>query len=377
MKLGTKLLLIGLASLLLLSVARVALAGEPPQSPRGPVVMGHVPPSVRRGRVETKSGSGFTLSTRQGEVAVSVDADTRYHVHGVEQPTLADIQVGDVVLTLGRREGTGSLLARLVIVVPPMPIGGLRGEVTVIEGQTLTIATSGGDKVLLTDEDTQFRVPDVEEPTLADIHVGDGVFALVEAGEGGTLLTRMVAVVPQDALGPISLRGRVTSVAEASLTVQVRENVATVTITATTQIRVPGVENPTLSDIRIGDWVLAVGRPTGVCRIEARAVGVLPPISLERFAVRGKVQSIAGTTLTVEDDKGTHTILTDDQTRFRVLGVEEPTIADIQVGDRILILGKPADEGALLARLIIAGRPPESKPEEPDEVEGSMRPPQF
>jgi len=366
MKLRTKLLLVGWTALLLLSVPGLALAQEAAHPPRLPAV---------KGRIEAKAESGFTLSTPHGEITVSVDANTHYRVPGVEQATLADLQVGDTVLVLGRRNEAGELLARLVAVLPPVPVGTIKGEVTAIEGQTLTVATRGGDKTLLTDENTQFRVPDVEEPTLADIQVGDRVFALVEAGEEDTLLAKMVAVLPEDAPGPISLRGRVTHVAENSLRVKVREDEITVTTTGTTRIRVPDVENPTLADIRVGDWVLVIGRPIGLCRVEASAIAVLPPVPAHRFVIPGEVIDIEGTTLTVQDPKDTHIILTDDQTHFRVPGVEEPTIADIEIGDHILALGELAEDGALLARLIIVRRPPQPGSEEPGAGEGPITPP--
>jgi hypothetical protein len=367
MKVGSKLLCMGLVALLVLSVTGVATAQEEAHPPRWPVL---------HGRIEGKSRSGFTLSTRHGEARVSVDADTRYRVPGVEQATLANLQAGDTVLVLGRGNGAGGFLARWVAVLPPVPISAIKGEVAAIEGQALTLTNRAGDRVLLTDENTQFRVPDVEEPTLADVQVGDRVFAVVEAGEGGTLLARMVSVLPEDAPGPIHLRGRVTGVARSSLRVKVRRDEVTVTVTETTQIRVPGAENPTLADVRVGDWVLVIGRPAGLCRVEARAVGVLPPVPAHRYAIPGEVIGIEGTTLTVQDPKDTHTVLTDDQTRFRVPGVEEPTIADIEVGDDVLAIGRPAEDNALLARLIFVRRPPQPGEGEPGSAEGSL-PPAF
>jgi hypothetical protein len=365
MKSGSKLLCVGLVALLVLSATGVATAQEEAHPPRWPVV---------HGRIESKSRSGFTLSTRHGEARVSVDADTRYRVPGVEQATLANLHVGDTVLVLGRGRGggAGGFLARWVALLPRVPIHAIKGKVTAIEGQALTVTTRGGDRVLLTDENTQFRVPDVEEPTLADVQVDDRVFAVFEAGAGHALLARMVAVLPEGAPGPIHLRGRVTGVAQSLLRVKVREDEVAVTVTEATQIRVPGVENPTLADVRVGDWVLVIGRPAGLCRVEARAIGVLPPVPAHRYAIPGEVTGIEGTTLTVEDPKDTHTVLTDDQTRFRVPGVEEPTIADVGVGDHILAIGRPAEDKTLLARLILVRPPPQPGAEEPGAAESSM-----
>jgi hypothetical protein len=47
-----------------------------------------------------------------------------------------------------------------------------------------------------------------------------------------------------------------------------------------------------------------------------------------------------------------------------VPGVEQPTLADIQVGDHILALGQPAEGKSLLARLIIVRRAPEPSPQQ-------------
>lgn len=356
MKLRRKLSFVALAAVLVLSVPGLVLAQNPAQGPKGPVLWG---------RIQAKSSGGFTLGTPSGEITVSVDAGTRYRVPGVEQPTLANLHIGDSVLVLGRRNEVGAFVARVVAVLPPVPIRSLKGEVTEIQGQTLTVAVPGGQKVLTTDERTVYHVPDVEEPTLVDIQVGSRVFALVDASDAEAWLAKLVAVIPQDARGPVSLRGRVTDVAETALRVRMRENVVTVAITDSTRIRVPGVENPTIADIRIGDWVLVVGHPTGLCRIQARAVGVLPPVSAHRFVVRGEVLTVAASTLTVQDPNDTHTIRTDDKTRFRVPDVEEPTILDIQVGDHIVAVGTPEDDGALLARLILVRRPPRDEPTAP------------
>jgi hypothetical protein len=148
--------------------------------------------------------------------------------------------------------------------------------------------------------------------------------------------------------------------------VRVRENEVTVVITETTQIRVPGVEDPTVADIRVGDWVLVIGRPRGLCRLEAKVVGVLPPVPAHRFVIPGEVTGISGMTLTVRDPKDAHVIVTDDKTQFRVPGMEEPTIDDIKLGDHILAIGRPDEDGALLARLIMVRRPPEGDTGEPE-----------
>jgi len=352
MKLGTKLVCTGLALVVLLGAALAVSAEERPHPPGGGAV---------RGKVESKSEGSLALTTHEGDIIISVSPNTRYWVQGVEHPTLDDVQIGDVALALGSKDEFGNMTALAVLVVPPVPVGGLRGKVAAIEGQTLVVVTRGEEKDLLTDEDTQFRVPDVEEATLADIQVGDRVFILGGMDVGGTRLARLVVLIPEGAVGPISARGRVTAVSDKSLTVQIGDNVATVIIEEDSHLHVPGTEDATLTDIGVGDWVLAVGRPTGLCEMTAMAVGVLPAVPTHRFAVRGKVEGIKDSEITVQNGKGeNHLILIDDGTRLIVAGVE-----DIHIGDGIGVLGVPAGDDAILARLIIVRPSMESQITEP------------
>jgi hypothetical protein len=358
MKAGTKLLCAGLLAVLLINAAPAALAQEAVQPRRWLVV---------QGRLEAKTESGFTLSSQRGEVTVSVDVDTRYRVPGVERATLAGLQVGDTVIALGRRADSGEWIALMVAALPLIPVRALKGQVTGIEAQTLTVSIHNGEKALLTDENTHFQVPGLEQASLADIKIGDRVVALVRSQEGDTLLAKVVTVLPKDASAPAHLRGRVIQVEESSLKVQALQDKVTVTVTETTEIRVPGIESPTLSDIRIGDTVLAIGRATGWSQMEARVIGALPPIPAHNFIILGKVLDIDNTRLTVQDRKDRHVVYTDELTQFRVPGVENPTVADIQIGDRIVAVGQPTEGRNLLARWIIA------RPAPPQEV--SVKPP--
>lgn len=347
MRLSGRWLSVGMVALLLLSMGTTATAQETEQPHRPPIV---------HGRLESKADSGFTLSTRRGEVSVRIDADTQFQVPGEPEPSLDDLQIGDGMLVLCRRTKTGELFARRVTVLPPIPLGTLKGEVTAIEGDVLSVSTLQGGNLLLTDENTKFRVPDVEEPSLSDIEVGNRIFALVE-GRNDTLLARVVTVLPEGTPGPIGLRGRVTQIDQPSLKVRVHEQHITVVTTESTHFRVPQVENASLADIGVGNWVLIVGRPRGLCQVEAREVGVLPQMSAHRFLIPGEVLAIEETTLTVQDPQDTHLVHTDDQARFDAPGMENATIADIEVGDHILALGQPAEGRNLLARWIWVIRP--------------------
>jgi hypothetical protein len=67
------------------------------------------------GTVKEKSASSLTLTTRDGStVVVKVDAATTYEVAGLDSATLADIDVGDVVMASGTTNADGSLTAAVV-----------------------------------------------------------------------------------------------------------------------------------------------------------------------------------------------------------------------------------------------------------------------
>ncbi len=78
--------------------------------------------------------------------------------------------------------------------------GGLHGAVTAIEGLTLTVNTPQGEQKVVTDEQTRFRIKGVENPTLADVKVGDYILARGRADEAGELVAPVVVVVAPERL---------------------------------------------------------------------------------------------------------------------------------------------------------------------------------
>ena len=347
MKSSTKVLCIGLVVLVLLGAGGIALAEGTPPAKVG---------TLLRGRVAGRSADGFTLGTRRGDVTISVSADTRYRVPGISHASLDDIEVGDQVLVRVRKDAAGSLSAAAVVVLPPVPIGGLKGQVTAVQGTTISLQVGSEVKIVLTDEKTRYHVPGKESATLADVRVGDTALVSAPREPGGALLARRVVVLPEDARGLSTLRGRVTELDGSELRLQAGENRVAIAVSAKTRIRVPGVRRATLTHIRVGDWLLVVGKPTGPSRLEAQAIAVLPPVSIERFAVRGEVMSVEGTTLTVQEARHLHTVRTDSLTRFRIAGVENPSINDVHAGDRVAAVGMPGDGGAMSARRVIVRR---------------------
>jgi len=338
---------VGLLTLLAWGAVGTAAAQAEPD-PRLPAV---------QGRIEAIHNDGFTLRTKLDQFQVRVTEETHYHVPGVHGPDLDDLQVGDGVLALGRREVDGDWIARSVSVLPPVPVHALNGAVTAIEGRALTVATPGTQVTLLVDENTQFRIPEAESPGLGDIEVGDRLFSVARA-EDGILTARVIQLLPNGVRGPIHFRGRGIAVGSASLTALAGERRIPVHTSENADIYVPDKVEASLGDVCPGEWVLAIGRRNGQAGVEAHSIGMLPPMTAHRFAIPGKILAIEGATLMVQDPQDTHRVHTGEQTTIRIPGHDSPDLDGLQVGDHIVAFGKPTEGHNLLARLVIVRRPP-------------------
>jgi hypothetical protein len=226
--------------------------------------------------------------------------------------------------------------------------GGL-GRVAAIDldQSTLTVRTPRGTITVQTDESTAFRIPGVDQPTLADVRVGDLVAGTVERLDDDTLLARHIAVLRR----PSRVRGwgRVQAVHGKTLVIENRQGTFEVHTDQDTVFRIRATHDPTIKDIDVGDLVAgsAVREEDGT--LLAKLVIVVPP----RLRPLGRVEAIRGRTLVVENRRGAFDVHTDKDTLFRIRGVEEPTIKDIEVGDLVAGRVTKQPDGTLQAKLIV------------------------
>ncbi len=330
---------------LVLSLGSVAWAAEPQQGR-------HL-----RGQVTAIEGPTLTVKTPDGERKVTTDAETRFRIRGLKNPTIADVKVGDYILARGETDSTGAFVATMILVISGQRVGRFvaQGTVSAIEGTTLVLNTLQGEKQVVTDE-AIFWAPDVENPGLADVQIGDQVVALGKPDEDGNLVARLLAIASADELREHVVRGRVTAVEGQTLVITTREGEREVVTTSETYFHVPGAEEAGLDDIETGHVIMALGQKDGDS-FTAQIVSVARTRRLRKMIARrnmvcGQVTAIEGTTLTIETRQGEKTILTDENTRFRIPGVEDPSIADIKVGDRVVVLGRRDESGDFTARLV-------------------------
>jgi len=226
-----------------------------------------VPPNAAQrgkvgGQVSSVEGSSIVVNTLSGETAtVHTDADTAFRIPGIEEPGLDDIQPGDLIGAAGAWNDDGSLQAA-VVAVPREAERHRRqsGDVTAIEGTTLTVRTGRGMEVALaTDGETAFHAPGVEDAALSDLEVGDRVTVEVWTREG-SLYAKTVVVWPEQ---PARVIGRVTSIEGATLVLETRRGAVQVLTDGGTLFRIPGAEEATLADIEEGDAVACGGEWEG------------------------------------------------------------------------------------------------------------------
>lgn len=300
-------------------------------------------------------GDTLTIETAGGLlVTVHVDEGTRYHILGVEDPGLDDLEIGMKIVGRGMLNPDGSLQAQVIGAAEAGPREGrLRGEVVAVEGDTFTVRTERAEIVVQTDEETEFRVPGVENPSIADLEVGDMVAGAGVVREDGTAYATLVVVLPDDAA---RLAGEVTAIDGATLVLETARGPVDVLTDRDTVFRVPGVEEPGLDDIKVGDRVVVGGSWEDESTFHAIAVGVVDghPAGA-RGAVRGRVASVGEGSFVVGTARGPVTVLVNEETVFHVPGVEDASLDDVKEGAGVGVQGTWNEEGALQALIVRVG----------------------
>ena len=223
------------------------------------------------------------------------------------------------------------------------PVQKFLGKVTVLDGTTFTLHTLDGDFTFQTNDRTRFRIPDVKNPTLADVEVGDMAAVAAVKKSDGSLLALLVAVKQER----VRLDGDVTQIAGNNLKIQNPDGEVLVHTDEHTRFRVPGVANPTLADIKVGDHIHGFAVKKGEGSLWGRLIAVV-----HEYKFRGQVTAIQDSAITVNRPDGPTTVVTDDHTRFRVPGVENPTLADVHVGDLVGVLAFGQEDGTILAKAV-------------------------
>ena len=230
------------------------------------------------------------------------------------------------------------------------------GVIEAIEGKSLALTTPVGPVTVITDANTRFRVSSVEEPGLDDLAAGDyiGASGWWEKGEG-IFHAFGVAWVETDCVFPLA--GKLTDVSDTTLAIETDRGLATVRVNGETAYRIHGVEEPGLNDFEVGMKTIIRGTLNPDGSLLAHVVAV-PWIGPRPIRLQGEVLAVEGCAFTIRAARDRQsgrqfTVLTDEATEFHVLGVENFSIADLQVGDRIAGEGAIEEDGTFRAVLVV------------------------
>jgi hypothetical protein len=276
---------------------------------------------------------------------------------------------------IGTRVAEGDIVtARIVVVQADRRLDRyfVRGIVTTVGDDQVSVDTaSGAVATLLITDTTRMWVPDEPLTTTVTLEVGDPVLALGEpasdeAGERA-LSARLVVVADDETLPKILIRGQAVAVTEQTIVVQAGHRERAVTVMPRTRLLSAQGQLDSLRDVHPGAQIIALGQATELGQWIAGLVLVPGPPSLARQGLRGEVvdKDVEAGTLTVETERrGEITVVVNDETRYRIPGVEEPGFADVQVGETVVALGRfeGDDQSTFLARGIgVIPAPPENE----------------
>ena len=249
---------------------------------------------------------------------------------------------------------TGGAVGTYVAVAQTQPVqiaGG--GNITALTDTSITITRGDKATTVTIDASTVIKL-DGAVKTAADLKTG--LYAM--AFGSGTNATEVRAYTPkppasQPASQPnqIAGGGLITGLTATSVTITRSDKATTVTIDASTVIKIDGVVK-TAADLKTGLYAMAFG--SGINATEIRAYTPKPPTTQTStsstnpgpFLISGSITAADATSLTVKGSVNSLTIAIDSKTVVKVDG-KVATTADLLVGQNVGVFGttgKPAVE---------------------------------
>jgi len=262
--------------------------------------------------------------------------------------------------------GQGSFLpgqgARIEGMLDPASLSAMRG-------QPVQVSMVGTPRSTVTDASGQFTFDDVApgDVTLRFSARGIEVTVRISGLQGGQTLQITVqisgkgAVVRRAKGNEIVLVGAIGAASASSITVSGIE----VDTDANTRIEEREDTPLTLADLKAGDVVRVEGTLQAGGKVLAREIERLTPPGLNEALLRGMVTSVdaSNSRFTVSG----LTVTTDASTKL--VGIA--TLADLKVGDRVLVQGTLQSDGSVKARLVVK-RPVAPQGNDEVEIEGAI-----
>ena len=209
-------------------------------------------------------GSSVTLATDDGWTRTIAVTSTTAITKGGADATLTDFAVGDTIRFAQTRNADGAYGITAIEIVQPT----VAGTVTAVAAGSITITLRDGtSQTIATTGSTAYHVGRAEG-TRADVTVGTTIVATGEKAADGSLTASSVWVhLPHVA-------GTVTGTTADTITLSRRDGTTvTIHVGSGTSIRVAGVEDATLSDVKTGMVIVVEGRQRADGSIDATAIG--------------------------------------------------------------------------------------------------------
>jgi len=148
-----------------------------------------IPVDRTAGEVSAISGNTMTIKLRNGDTkAITLTGSTKYTL-GRAAADKADVKVGSKVGVAG--EASGSTFTALAVDIQPTLVA---GDVTAKTSNSITLKKRDGSTVTIhVSAETKFGVRGKQDATIADIAVGDPVWAAGQSRSDGSLDATAVA----------------------------------------------------------------------------------------------------------------------------------------------------------------------------------------
>ncbi|GIW20053.1 MAG: hypothetical protein KatS3mg065_0349 [Chloroflexota bacterium] len=216
--------------------------------------------------------------------------------------------------------------------------------ITAINGSNISLRTDDGwtRTITVTSETTITKAG--QTISVSDLRVGDEIrFAQQRNSDGTYTITRIVVVVP-------TVAGVVTNVTDTTITITARNGTSeTIRTTASTTYKV-GDAAGSRSDVVVGAIIVAAGERGSDGTLTAATVVVALP------RVGGTVSAKTSDSITIERPNGTTVVAhVSGSTTYTVKGVDNATLADVQTGMAIVVVGRQRSDGSIDAVEVWAG----------------------
>ncbi len=307
------------------------------------------------------------------EVIIHTTADTRFVIPNDPDPSIADIVRGDQIVATGRWQAMSrtDFDARMVTVKPGVRPVEIVGVVKEVGDASLTLETRRGTISVQVNDDTEFIIPGVRLPTLADVRVGDraNVKAVPAADNAATdpVLVAQLVVIHRPQARPVELAGKVTKIGDTWFKLLSGVRTFIIDVNDDTQFVIPGVQDPTFADLQVGDKVVAKVLPPDITATYIGAHYLALVVTVHRpqprpVVLTGIVTAIDldAQTFSLELRSGeTKTIAVNGDTKFHIQGMTSATLADVRVNDRAVVNGvvDPTGVDQVLAKIVAITRP--------------------